>query len=73
VIRGAGYLFAASQVLSVRFTNLRYFFSQFGDALFDGPRHGDRLAECRNMYGPPANCKKNVVGREQSAKMYPAS
>ena len=28
---------------------------------------------CRNMYGPPPNCKKKVGGREQSAKMYPAS
>jgi hypothetical protein len=27
----------------------------------------------RNMYGPPPNCKKNWVQREQFAKMYPAS
>jgi hypothetical protein len=64
VIRGAGYLFAASQVLSVGFTNLRYFFSQFGDALFDGPRHGDRLAECRNI--PISN---NVGGVKHSRSL----
>ncbi len=36
---------AAPQVLAVRFTNLRYFFPQLCDALFDGPRHRDRVAE----------------------------
>jgi hypothetical protein len=30
-------------------------------------------ASWRNMYGPPPNCKKNRLRREQSAKMYPAS
>ena len=30
---------------SVRFTKLRYFFSQLYDALFDGRLHEDRLAE----------------------------
>ena len=32
-----------------------------------------RTDNCRNMYGPPPNCKKNRLRREQSAKMYPAS
>jgi hypothetical protein len=45
LIRCAGCLLAASQVLAIRFTDLRYFFPQFCDALLDGPRHGDRLAE----------------------------
>jgi hypothetical protein len=30
---------------AVRFTNLRYFVSQLGDAFFDGVLHDDRLAE----------------------------
>jgi len=45
LLRCAGYLFAALQVQAVRFPNFRYFFSQFSDALFDGPLHEDRLAE----------------------------
>ena len=44
VIGCSGYLFAAFQVLAVRCTNLCYFFSQLCNALFDGPRHRDRLA-----------------------------
>jgi hypothetical protein len=36
---------AAMQVQSVRFTDLRYFVSQFHDAFFDGILHDDRLAE----------------------------
>ena len=37
--------FAPLHVQPVRFTNLRYFFSQLSDALFDGRLHEDRLAE----------------------------
>jgi hypothetical protein len=37
-------LFSAMQVLAVRFTDLRYFLSQFHDAFFDGILHNDRLA-----------------------------
>jgi hypothetical protein len=37
--------FAALQVQAVRFTNLRYFFSQLSDTFFDGLLHEDRLAE----------------------------
>jgi hypothetical protein len=37
----AGHLLAAFQVQAVRFPNLRYFFSQFSDALFDGLLHDD--------------------------------
>jgi hypothetical protein len=41
----ARYLFcAAPDVQSVRFTNLRYFLSQFYDSLFDGILHEIRLA-----------------------------
>jgi hypothetical protein len=35
--------------------------------------HGDPMNALLKMYGPPLNCKKNWSGREQSAKMYPAS
>ena len=45
VIRCAGWLFAVSQVLAVRFPDLRNFFPQLCDALLDGPWQGDRLAE----------------------------
>jgi integrase len=45
VIRCAGWLFAALQVLTVGFSNLRYFFPQLCNALFDGPRHRDSLTE----------------------------
>src|ERR1700735_43766 len=38
-------LLAALGVLAVRFTDLRYFFSQFHDAVFNGILHDDRLAE----------------------------
>ena len=38
-------LLAALGVLAVRFTDLRYFFSQFHDAVFNGILHEDRLAE----------------------------
>jgi hypothetical protein len=38
-------LLAAMGVLAVRFTDLRYFFSQFHDAVFNGILHDDRLAE----------------------------
>jgi len=31
------------------------------------------VPNCRNMYGPPPNCKKNRYRRETVAKMYPAS
>jgi hypothetical protein len=42
----ARYLFcAAPDVQSVRFTNLRYFLSQFYDALFDGILHEIRLTK----------------------------
>jgi hypothetical protein len=44
-VRCAGWLFAALQVLAVGFTNSRYFFSQLGDAVFDGLLHADRLSE----------------------------
>ena len=38
------------------------------------PHHQVRMKQdnWRKMYGPPPNCKKKLVGREQSAKMYPA-
>jgi hypothetical protein len=36
VIPCAGWLLAAPQVLAVFFADLRNFFSQVGDALFDG-------------------------------------
>jgi hypothetical protein len=38
-------LFAAMQVQSVRFIDLRYFVSQLCDAFFKGILHDDRLAE----------------------------
>ena len=38
-------LFAAMQVQSARFTDLRYFVSQFCDAFFKGILHDDRLTE----------------------------
>jgi hypothetical protein len=38
-------LLAAMGVLAVRFTDLRYFFPQFHDAVFNGILHDDRLAE----------------------------
>jgi len=41
----AGNLFAALNIKAVGFSNLRYFFSQFCDALSDGLLHGDRLTE----------------------------
>jgi hypothetical protein len=41
----SGIFFATMQVLVVCFPNLRYFFPQLGDALFEGLLHGDRLAE----------------------------
>ena len=28
---------------------------------------------CRNMYGPPPECKKSWLDEKQSAKVYPAS
>ena len=37
--------FAALQVQAVRFTNLRNFFSQLSDTLFDGLLHENRLAQ----------------------------
>jgi hypothetical protein len=40
---------AAPHVQSVRFTNLRYFLSQFYDALFDGILHDDRLAKASQV------------------------
>jgi len=49
----SGYLFPALQVQAVRFTNLRYFFSQLCDALFDGLLHEDRLAEHRDYTTNP--------------------
>jgi hypothetical protein len=45
LIRCAGSLFAALQVLAVGFSDLRYFLPQLCNALFDGPRHGDSLTE----------------------------
>ena len=42
--RQAGSLFAALHVHTVRFTNLRYFFSQLCDAFFDRILHDNRLA-----------------------------
>ena len=42
MIRCAGWLFAASQILDVRFADLRYFFPQLSDALLDGLGHGDK-------------------------------
>jgi hypothetical protein len=33
------------RVEPVRFSKLRYFFPQLGDAFFDRTLHGDRLAE----------------------------
>jgi Protein of unknown function (DUF5818) len=47
----SGYLLAALQVQAVRFTDLRYFFSQLSDALFDGLLHEDRLAEHAYLCG----------------------
>ena len=44
LIRCADWLLAASQVLAVRFTDLRYFFPQLCDALFDGPRHDNKAS-----------------------------
>jgi hypothetical protein len=37
-------VFCSLHALAVRFTNLRYFFSQLSDALFNGRLHGDRPA-----------------------------
>ena len=45
MIRCARYLFAALQVLAVRFADLRDFFPQLRDVLLDGLGHSDRLAE----------------------------
>jgi hypothetical protein len=56
-------LFAAMGVQTVRFTDLRYFFSQFHDAVFNGILHDDRLAERKApesiQFGANAVCGRN--------------
>src|SRR5712692_8429163 len=45
LIGSSDYFFATLQVLAVCFTDFCDFFSQLSNALFDGLRHRDRLAE----------------------------
>jgi hypothetical protein len=54
-------LLAASQEQSVRFTDLRYFLSQFHDASFDRILRGDRLAEHIGRSGRKA-CSRDGFG-----------
>jgi len=49
LIGSSDHLFATLQVQAVCFTDFRDFFSQLSNALFDGLRHKDRLAE---HFGP---------------------
>jgi hypothetical protein len=69
MIRCAGCLLAVLQVAAVRSTDLRYFFSQLCDALYDGPRHGDRLPE----HAAPITVANSVFARtSQTSVSYPS-
>jgi hypothetical protein len=46
------------RIHAVRFTDLRYFISQLGDAFFDGILHGGRLADPLRVERVPENCHR---------------